>query len=152
ADALDVLGHEQEVCSYRYARRFDFHPVDQAAIDAGVAVVDSLVLGPDRQRLVRVALAQAGDDIDDLPEREVAELGDFVDPLIRRMRIERDCTLGDVRGEIADTLKLYADAQCAEHLAQVARDRLAQSEHPNGARIDLAFELVDLEILAHDAR
>ena len=58
ADALDVLGDEQQVRADRHARRIGLHEVDQAAIDAGVGVVDRLVLRPDRQRLVRIAFAE----------------------------------------------------------------------------------------------
>ena len=93
-----------------------------------------------------------GDHVGELLEREVAEFGDFVDPLVRRMRVQRDRALGDVRGEIADALELDADAQRAEHLAQVARDRLAQGEHADRARVEFALEFVDFEVLAHHAR
>ena len=68
------------------------------------------------------------------------------------MPVERDRALGDVGGEIADALEFDADAQRRKHLAQIARDRLAQRQHAHRARVEVAFQRIDLEIALDHVR
>ena len=45
-----------------------------------------------------------------------------------------------------------ADLQRGENLAQIARHRLAQSEKPDREIVELAFELVDLDVAFDNVR
>src|SRR5690242_10196571 len=65
---------------------------------------------------------------------------------------EGNRTLGYVGGVITDSLQVASNLQRREDLAQIARYRLPQGQEANRKIVELALQLVDLDIAFDNAR
>ena len=64
--------------------------------------------------------------------------------------LQRRDPLAHVLGEVADPLEIGGDAHRADDLAQIDRHRLAPGDGQHRALLDLALQLVDLDVGGDD--
>ena len=144
ADALDVLGAEQEMRAEADIARILHHVGQQLAEERGVHGVDLAVRAPHRRGLLDVALGVGVEHLLELLSTMSAMwskppkiFGGWIWPL------DGDDALGDVLAEVADALEVVGDADGRDDLAQVQRHRLAPGDGEDGPLLDLALQRVD---------
>ena len=152
ADALDVLGDEQEMRRRRDVARVFHHVGQQLAEQAGIDLVQLLVAVPHLDRLLDIARDIRIEHVSGHVARDRAHPRDLEDRPDRRHLRQRDRALGDVGRIVGDPFDVAGDAQRADDAAQVARHRLAQGQHADGLVVDLALDRIDLLVRLDDVR
>ncbi len=143
ADALQVLGNEQQVRAWRNVAGVFHHVGDQLAENHRVQIIDHQVRFPDLHRLVRVALADRIDCQFQVllhQSRHVCQTSQAVGQGELR---QDDAALGDVSGIIADAFQITGHLQRGHDLTQVTGYGLAQCQHADHELLDLALERID---------
>ena len=64
----------------------------------------------------------------------------------RKLTVERDHALGDVLGEIANTLQVIGEPQGADDFAQVDRHGLAAGDGVDRLFLDFALQVIDIGV------
>src|SRR5436190_11551501 len=127
ADALEVLGAEEEMRAEADAARVLHHVGQQLAKERGVQRVDSAVGPPHLERRGVVAVAIGRADISELIAHARRQRSKARRDLDRGgLLADGNDALGDVLGQIADALQIAGDADGRHDLAQVDGHGLAR--------------------------
>ena len=152
ADALDVLGREQQVRAQADVARILHHVGEQLAEQRIVHGVDTLVATPHGNGLLPVALGVCIEHVLELAQRQLDH--------VLETRHERlgmvlaghgQGPLGDILGEVARALQVAGDLEHRHDVAQVDGHGLAPGDHLDGEVLDLALQGIDLAVLGDDA-
>ncbi len=148
ADALDVLGDEQQVRAGGDVARVLHHVGQQLAEQAGVHLVHLLVPAPDLGGALHVALHEGVEHVLQGRLDQIRHARDRVERLDRRQLVQGEGALGDVDHVVADPLHIAGDLEARHDLSQVDGHGLAQGQQTDHALVDLGLQLVDLRVMA----
>src|SRR6266403_4686921 len=143
ADALEVLGDEDEFEGGKYHAGIAHHVGKQFTENLVAVVVHLIVGGEDALRELDVA---ADDGVEGIANHFLGELAHArqIDVgLDARMPEDAERALGDVDGLIADALKIVIDAGNGQDEAEIGGHELVEREKLNDAIVDFHLELVD---------
>jgi hypothetical protein len=143
ADALDILGHEQEMRAERDVARILHHVGQELAEERRVERIDMAVALPDVERTLEVVLRIGVEHVLELLHDEIGDVLHADDDLLGLEAVrDGENALGAVLRHVADALEIARDADRRDDLAQVDRERLAARDRQHGALLDVPLQRV----------
>src|SRR6266478_6911551 len=151
ADALEVLGDEDEFEGGKYHAGIAHHVGKQFTENLVAVVVHLIVGGEDALRELDVAADDRVEGVANHFFGELAHARQIDVGLHAGVAKDAHGTLGDVDGLIADALEIVVNAGNGQDEAEIGGHELVQGEQLNDAVVDFHLELVDGVFFVEDA-
>ncbi len=152
ADAFDVLCDKQKMRAWCDVARIFHHVGQKLAEQAVVNIIHFLVAQPDFIGIFRIDRGIGVQHVLDHALDQAAHAGNIAGRAYGTGFGQRDGSLGDVGGVIADALQRGGNLEARNHVSQVLGHGLAQRQQAYRHLIHLEFQGIDPGVFVNGAR